>query len=259
MTGIHTHRNGPVLEVMLDRPPANAIDAPTSRALGAAFVELRDDAALRVGIVSGSGERFFSAGWDLKAAVANPSDRDWGPGGFAGLTELFDLNKPVIAAVNGMAAGGGFELALACDLIVAADHAEFFLPEARIGLIADGGGVLRLSRRLPPAVAMEMFLTGRRMPADEALGWGLVNHVVPGSEVLSRAQALAVEICKSAPLAAAAYKEVLRRTEGLDVPEAYRVMRSQACPDYQRMLASEDCKEGPRAFAEKRAPRWQGR
>ncbi|MSO93844.1 MAG: crotonobetainyl-CoA hydratase [Rhodospirillales bacterium] len=259
MTGVRTQRNGPVLEVVLDRPPANAIDAPTSRALGAAFVELRDDPALRVGIVSGGGERFFSAGWDLKAATSGPPDRDWGPGGFAGLTELFDLNKPVIAAVNGLAVGGGFELALACDLVVAAGHAEFFLPEGRIGLIADGGGVLRLSRRLPHAVAMEMFLTGRRMGAEKAHAWGLVNHVVPGGDVLSRARVLAEEICESAPLAVAAYKEVLRRTEGLAVPEAYRVMRSEACPAYHRMLASEDCQEGPRAFAEKRAPRWQGR
>jgi len=259
MTGVRTERNGPVLEITLDRPPANAISAETSRALGAAFVTLRDDRALRAGIVSGGGERFFSAGWDLKAAVANPSDRDWGPGGFAGLTELFDLEKPVIAAVNGMAAGGGFELALACDLVVAADHAEFFLPEAKIGLIADGGGVLRLARRLPHAIAIDMFLTGRRMKADEALGWGLVNDVVPGGEVLERARMLARQVCESAPLAAAAYKEVLRKTEGLGVAEAYRVMRSPSCPAYHRMLASEDCKEGPRAFAEKRAPRWQGR
>jgi crotonobetainyl-CoA hydratase len=259
MTAVSTQRNGAVLEVVLRRPPANAIDPPTSRALGAAFAQLRDDPMLRVAIVTGSGERMFSAGWDLKAAAASPPDSDWGPGGFAGLTELFDIGKPVIAAVNGLAVGGGFELALACDLVVAASHAEFFLPEARIGVIADAGGVLRLSRRLPHVIAMEMFLTGRRMGAREALAWGLVNDVAPASEVLPRARALADRICASAPLSIAAYKEVLQRTEGLPVVEAYRVMRSHACPAYHRMRASEDYREGPRAFAEKRAPCWRGR
>jgi len=259
MSDVRTQRDGAVLEVVLDRPPANAIDPPTSRALGAAFVELRDDPALRVGIVTGGGDRFFSAGWDLKAAAAGPPDRDWGPGGFAGLTELFDCGKPVIAAVNGIAAGGGFELVLACDLVVAASHAEFLLPEARIGLIADAGGALRLARRLPHAIAMDMLLTGRRMGAEEALGWGLVNYAVTANEVLPRARALAAQICASAPLAVAAYKEVLARTEGLTVRDGYRTMRSDACPAYHRMRASEDFREGPRAFAEKRAPRWQGR
>lgn len=259
MSDVRTQRDGAVLEVVLDRPPANAIDAPTSRALGAAFVELRDDPALRVGIVTGAGERFFSAGWDLKAAAAEPPDRDWGPGGFAGLTELFDCGKPVVAAVNGIAAGGGFELVLACDLVVAASHAEFLLPEARIGLIADAGGALRLARRLPHAIAMDMLLTGRRMSAQEALSRGLVNCVTAANEVLPRARALAAQVCASAPLAIAAYKEVLERTEGLAVRDGYRVMRSDACPAYHRMRASEDFREGPRAFAEKRAPRWQGR
>lgn len=259
MNGVRTERNGAVLEVVLDRPTANAIDAPTSRALGAAFAELRNDPALRVGIVTGGGERFFSAGWDLKAVAAGSSDRDWGPGGFAGLTEMFDIGKPVIAAVNGLAAGGGFELALACDLVVAANHAEFFLPEARVGLIADAGGALRLSRRLPHVIAMEMLLTGRRMGAQEALARGLVNAITSADEVLPRARALAEQICASAPLSIAAYKEVLQRTEGLAVPDGYRVMRSDTCPAYHRMRASEDFKEGPRAFAEKRAPRWRGR
>ena len=259
MSDVRTQRDGAVLEVVLDRPPANAIDAATSRALGAAFVELRDDPTLRVAIVTGGGERFFSAGWDLKAAAAVEPDRDWGPGGFAGLTELFDCGKPVIAAVNGIAAGGGFELALACDLVVAASHAEFLLPEARIGLIADAGGALRLARRLPHAIAMDMLLTGRRMGAQEASGWGLVNHVTAANDLVPRARSLAAQICASAPLAIAAYKEVLERTEGLPLRDGYRVMRSDACPAYHRMRASEDFREGPRAFVEKLAPRWQGR
>lgn len=256
---VRTHRMGAVLEVTLDRPSANTIDGETSRALSAAFITLRDDPSLRVGIITGAGERFFSAGWDLRAAAVETPDRDWGPGGFAGLTELFDIGKPMIAAVNGLAAGGGFELALACDLIVAADHSEFLLPEARVGLIADAGGVLRLPRRLPHVIAMEMLLTGRRMSADEALRRGLVNAVTPVAEVRVRARELADAICSSAPLAIAAYKEVLLRTENLAIQEAYAVMRSQQCPAYHRMRASEDFREGPRAFAEKRAPRWQGR
>ncbi|QQO35563.1 crotonobetainyl-CoA hydratase [Bradyrhizobium diazoefficiens] len=258
MTSVRTQRNGPVLEIVLDRPRANAIDATTSRALGAVFIELRDDPSLRVGIVTGAGERFFSAGWDLKSGAVESPDRDWGPGGFAGLTELFDVGKPVIAAVNGLAAGGGFELVLACDLVVAAEHAEFFLPEARLGVIADSGGVFHLPRRLPHVIAMEMLFTGRRMSASEALTRGLVNAVTSAAEVLPRARQLAESVCASAPLAIGAYKEILLQTENLPLPEAYRVMRSDACAVYQRLRGSEDAKEGPRAFAEKRAARWHG-
>jgi crotonobetainyl-CoA hydratase len=161
MTGVHIDKRGAVLEVTLDRPKANAIDSAASRALGEAFVTLRDDPALHVAIVTGVGDKFFSAGWDLKAVAAGDST-DYGAGGFAGLTELFDLAKPVISAVNGLAVGGGFELALAADLIVAADHAEFFLPEVTLGIIPDAGGVLRLPRRLSRALATEMLMTGSR-------------------------------------------------------------------------------------------------
>jgi len=248
-----------VLVVTLDRPSANAIDVATSHALYDAFGRLEDDAALRVGIVTGGGERFFSAGWDLKAAAAGEAvDADHGPGGFAGLTELFDRSKPVIAAVNGLALGGGLELALAADLMVVADHAELALPEVRVGVVADSGGLLRLPRRLPSAVAREMLLTGRRMAADEAGRWGLANRVVPAESLLDSALDLAGQITAGAPLAVAAIQEVLAATADLAVRDAFARMRSGDLTAYSRMLGSQDAVEGPRAFAEKRPPHWQG-
>jgi crotonobetainyl-CoA hydratase len=154
--------------------------------------------------------------------------------------------------------GGGFELALGADLIVAADHAQFFTPEVRRGIIPDTASI-RLPRRLPQAVALEMLLTGRPMSAQEALTWGLVNAVVPGSELLAKARALAQEIAQGAPLALAAVKELMRETEGLDLPAAYAHLRSGRLAAYERMLTSEDAQEGPRAFAEKRPPVWRSR
>lgn len=257
---VHTDVVDGVLVVTLDRPSANAIDVPTSQALYDAFARLEDDPALRVGIVTGAGDRFFCAGWDLKAAAAGEAvDADHGPGGFAGLTELYDRRKPVIAAVNGLALGGGLELALAADLLLVAEHAELALPEVRVGVVADSGGLLRLPRRLPVAVARELLLTGRRMGAAEAAGWGLANRVVPAGELLDAALTLAAEIRAGAPLAVAAVQEVLAATAGLDVADAFRLMRSGALPAYSAMLTSEDAEEGPRAFAEKRPPAWRGR
>lgn len=258
---VRVEQHDAVLEITLDRPKANAIDAATSQALGAAFRRLRDDDALRVAIVTGAGERFFSAGWDLKAAAAGEEsiDMDYGAGGFAGLTELFDLDKPVIAALNGLAVGGGFELALAADLIVAAEHAEVFLPEATIGIIPDSGGVLRLPRALPRAVALEMLYTGRRMGAAEAAHWGLFNAVVPAAELMPKARELAARIAESAPLAVAAIKEVVGATEHLDLPQAYALLRAGRLRRYGQMRRSEDALEGPRAFAQKRPPVWKGR
>ncbi len=255
---VHTTIDQGVLTITLDRPKANAIDVATSRALYAAFAQLQDDPALRVAIITGTG-RFFSAGWDLNAATEGEAiDADHGPGGFAGLTEFFSLTKPVIAAVNGLAMGGGFELALAADLIVAAEQAEFALPEVKLGMVADSGGVLRLPRRLPRAIATELLMTGRRLSAQEAARWGLVNQVVPGDALLSSAQALAQQLVQAAPLALAAVKELLRGTESQGVAEAYGHMRGGTFASYSTMLTSEDAKEGPRAFGEKRAPRWSG-
>jgi crotonobetainyl-CoA hydratase len=252
-------RHGPVLEIRIDRPKANAIDSVTSRSLGSAFAAFRDDTSLRVAIVTGTGEKFFSAGWDLKAARGEEDNQDWGPGGFAGLTELFDLNKPVIAAINGMAVGAGLELALACDLIVAAEHAEFFLPEMALGIMADSGGVQRLPRRLPFFIAMDLLLTGRRMGAAEATYFGLVNNVVPSGDLMEKAHSLARDIAEKAPLAVAALKEIIRSTEHLSVEQAFAMTRSGPLPAYRRMLVSEDFREGPRAFAEKRKPSFVGR
>jgi crotonobetainyl-CoA hydratase len=248
-----------VLTITLDRPKANAINVPTSQVLYRAFKQLNDDPALRVGILTGTG-RFFSAGWDLAGATQGEAiDADHGPGGFAGLTEFFSLQKPVIAAVNGLAMGGGFELALAADLIVASDTAEFALPEVKLGMVADSGGVLRLPRRLPRAIALEMLLTGRRMGALEAARWGLVNRVVAPDALLETAQALAQEMVLAAPLALAAVKELVNATEGQTIEAAYTTLRKADLPHYRAMLRSDDAAEGPRAFSEKRPPRWQAR
>jgi crotonobetainyl-CoA hydratase len=256
---VHTAVDDGVLVVTLDNPKANAVNVDVSNELYAAFARLRDDDALRVAVLTGAGERFFSAGWDLKAAAAGEAvDADHGPGGFAGLTELFDLGKPVIAAVNGIAFGGGFELALAADLVVAAHHAEFALPEVGLGIVPDSGGLLRLPQRMPRAIAVELLLTGRRMSAEEAARWGVVNRVVPGDELMSSALQLARAIVAAAPLAVSAALEVLRETARLDVADGFARMRSGELTAYQAMLASQDALEGPRAFAEGRPPRWQG-
>jgi crotonobetainyl-CoA hydratase len=256
--GIRVERRDATLEVTIERPQANAIDSATSRELGEAFVGFRDDPELRVAIVTGAGERFFSAGWDLKAAAAGDGE-DYGPGGFGGLTELFDLEKPVIAAVNGYAAGGGFEIALACDLVVASTAARFSLPEVGLGIVPDAGGVLRLPKRLPRALAMELLLTGRELGCAEAERRGLVNRVVEPSQLLPAARELAGRLAGAAPLAIRAVKAIVDATGELPVEQGYGAMRSGAIPAYERMLASEDAAEGPRAFAEGRDPVWRGR
>jgi crotonobetainyl-CoA hydratase len=251
---------GGVLVITLDRPPANAVDVATSHALYEAFARLERDPGLRVGIVTGAGDRFFCAGWDLKAAAAGEAvDADHGPGGFAGLTELHGRAKPVIAAVNGLAAGGGFELVLAADLVVAAEQASFSLPEATLGIMADAGGVLRLPRRLPRPLATELLLTGKSLRAAEAVQYGLINRVAPAGKALDAAMELAAAITASAPLAVAAALEVLDATQDGSVADGFALLRSGRLPRYAAMLGSQDAAEGPAAFAEKRPPRWQAR
>lgn len=259
MSTVAIDRNGLVIEIIIKRPKANAIDAATSRLLGEAFELFRDDRGLRVAIISGEGDRFFSAGWDLKAAAQGENyEADYGVGGFGGFPELPGLNKPVIAAVNGMAIGGGFELVLASDLVVAASHAEFFFGELAAGVIPDAGTV-RLPRMIPPIVAKELILTGRRLSAEEARDLGLVNTVVPADELMSAARSFAAEICKTAPLAVAAVLEVIRETSHLGVHEALMAMRNGEIAQYTAMLNSEDAQEGPIAFTEGREPQWKGR
>jgi crotonobetainyl-CoA hydratase len=256
---VRVTRDGAVLEVVLDRPKANAIDAATSRVMGDTFARFRDDPGLRVAIITGEGEKFFSAGWDLKvAARGEPPDADYGVGGFGGLQQLSGLNKPVIAAVNGLAVGGGLELALSADLIIAAEHARFALPEISAGTLADAA-TIKLPRRIPYHVAMDMLLTGRWMDADEALRWGLLYRVVPTEQLIPVARELASTLAAGPPLVFAAIKEVARESETLSFAEAMaRVMRRDF-PTVAALYGSEDQLEGARAFAERRAPVWKGR
>ena len=260
---VRVERRGHVLEVTLDRPKVNAIDIETSKRLGEAFCVLRDDPELRVGIITATGEKIFSAGWDLKSADKNQEvgkwwHTDYGPGSFAGLTELWDLNKPVIAALNGMALGGGWELAIACDLIICAEHVEFALPELPLGIIPDSGGIQRVPRRLPYNIAMEMLLIGRRMSAQEAHHYGMVNKVVPKEKLLATAREWAEMIAGGAPLTIQALKECLREMDSVSIQDCFKLIRSGKMQTYERALVSDDAKEGVRAFAEKRKANFKG-
>ncbi|MCZ4352775.1 carnitinyl-CoA dehydratase [Roseovarius aestuarii] len=256
---IKTEIRGHVLEVTLDRPKANAIDLVTSRIMGEVFRDFRDNDNLRVAIITGAGEKFFCPGWDLKAAAdGDEVDGDYGVGGFGGIQELRDLNKPIIAAVNGICCGGGLELALSADIILAADHASFALPEIRSGTVADAASI-KLPKRIPYHVAMEMLLTGRWIDAQEAARWGMINQIHPASDLMSKAREMADHLAGGPPLVYAAIKEVVRDAEANSFQDTMNKIARRQYPTVDVLYGSEDQKEGARAFAEKRDPVWKGR
>jgi crotonobetainyl-CoA hydratase len=256
-----------ILEITINRPPANAINPEVSRAIYQALSRLQDDDDLSVGIITGAGDRIFSAGWDLKEIAAIDNNQDAidsaldSPGGFAGISEFWSLKKPVIAAINGMAVGGGFEIALAADIIIAADHSEFFLPEMQRGFLPDVGAIQILPRKMPYNVAMELLYTGRRMSAQEAKQWGLVSQICAFGDLMATANEVAASVAKGAPLALQALKEVVPALQGSTIRESFAAAKpgNDDFPIYQKMLMSEDFMEGPRAFAEKRPPVWKGK
>ena len=255
---IRTRREGAILEVTLDRPKANAIDLATSRIMGLAFRAFRNDDTLRVCILRAEGEKFFCPGWDLKAAAGGDAvDGDYGVGGFGGLQELPHLNKPVIAAVNGICCGGGLELALSCDLILCSSTATFALPEIRSGTVADAASI-KLPKRIPYHVAMDLLLTGRWFDADEALRWGLIKEICAPVDLLAKVWDLARLLESGPPLVYAAIKEVVREAEGLRFQDAMNRVTKRQLPTVDRLYSSEDQLEGARAFAEKRDPVWRG-
>ena len=255
---IRVDREGPITIFTLNRPEVmNALHSPAHFELDDAFNAFAADPDQWVGIVTGAGERAFSAGNDLKHQ-ATGGEMKSPPSGFAGLTSRFDLTKPLIAAVNGVAMGGGFEIALACDLIVAADTATFALPEPRVGLAALAGGLHRLPRMIGQKQALGMILTGRRVSAAEGQALGFVNEVVPPAELMAAARRWAGQICELSPMSIRASKEAVYK--GLDEPTLEAAIKGQnRYPAVSALFKSEDFVEGPMAFAQKRAPAWKGR
>ncbi|MGH7186556.1 MAG: enoyl-CoA hydratase-related protein [Pseudomonadota bacterium] len=248
-------KKGRIATITINRPEVrNALHPPANRELSAAFDEFAADPEAWVAILTGAGDKAFSAGNDLKW-TAEHGVPNVPKTGFGAITRRFDLVKPLIAAVNGFALGGGFEIALACDLIIAAEHARFGLPEPRVGLMAAAGGVHRLPRHIPLKIAMGMMLTGKHITAAEAYRLGIANEVVPAKELIAAAERWAAEILECSPLSVRASKQAAMGNLHLPLEEAM----GTHVEGERRLWASEDSIEGPRAFAQKRKPIWKGR